>query len=304
MLPSEIQNKRILISPLNWGMGHVSRCIGLVNQLISQENSIYIACDEEQQQIFECYFYNLTFIRHTGYPFRFSGKGNFTWDLFVRYFALTTRMKKERDEVSSYVLEHSIDIVLSDHRYGFRCKLIPSVFITHQFNLPTRWYEFMAFWWHRRLIQSFRTIWVMDTDRFQYAGDLSRGKSSDNVKYIGPYSRFMLYDVPKEKIGGTVLIVSGPSIYAQQLLDSFLNKNEQEDVIIVADKRLNIPKELLLEDRDWRIQDQAILRAQKVISRSGYSTIMDLHFLKCDAELYATKGQREQEYLLLLHALR
>jgi UDP:flavonoid glycosyltransferase YjiC (YdhE family) len=285
-------------------MGHVSRCIGLVNQLISQENSIYIACDEEQQQIFECYFYNLTFIRHTGYPFRFSGKGNFTWDLFVRYFALTTRMKKERDEVSSYVLEHSIDIVLSDHRYGFRCKLIPSVFITHQFNLPTRWYEFMALRWHRRLIQSFRTIWVMDTDRFQFAGDLSRGKSSDNVKYIGPYSRFMLYDVPKEKIGGTVLIVSGPSIYAQQLLDSFLNKNEQEDVIIVADKRLNIPKELLLEDRDWRIQDQAILRAQKVISRSGYSTIMDLHFLKCDAELYATKGQREQEYLLLLHALR
>jgi hypothetical protein len=93
----------------------------------------------------------------------------------------------------------------------------------------------------------------MDTDRFQFAGDLSRGKSSDNVKYIGPYSRFMLYDVPKEKIGGTVLIVSGPSIYAQQLLDSFLNKNEQEDVIIVADKRLNIPKELLLEDRDWRI---------------------------------------------------
>jgi hypothetical protein len=51
MLPSEIQNKRVLISPLNWGMGHVSRCIGLVNQLISQENSIYIACDEEQQQI-------------------------------------------------------------------------------------------------------------------------------------------------------------------------------------------------------------------------------------------------------------
>ena len=54
--------------------------------------------------------------------------------------------------------------------------------------------------------------------------------------------------------------------------------------------------------QDNATSDQAILHAEKVISRSGYSTIMDLYFLDCDSELHATNGQREQEYLLHLHA--
>ena len=302
MVPTEIQHKRILISPLNWGMGHVSRCIGLIHQLMEQENSIYIACDHDQQQIFEYYFSDLTFIRHQGYPFHFGGKGNFTRDILVSYFALKRRMKKEREEVSQYVSTHSIDIVLSDHRYGFRSKEIPSVFVTHQLNLPIRWYEFMASWQHRRLMQSFETIWVMDTHQFRFAGHLSRGTKSQRVKYIGPYSRFMLYDIPKDKNGGIVSIISGPTVYGQQLLDSILDNNGNKDMLVIANNALKVPRELLLESQSWRDQDQAILHAEKVISRSGYSTIMDLYFLGCDSELHATNGQREQEYLLHLHA--
>ncbi len=56
MLPSEVFSKNVLISPLNWGMGHVARCIPLISKLLEQSNLIYIACNESQREIFEFYF--------------------------------------------------------------------------------------------------------------------------------------------------------------------------------------------------------------------------------------------------------
>ena len=43
--------------------------------------------------------------------------------------------------------------------------------------------------------------------------------------------------------------------------------------------------------------------AKKIISRSGYSSIMDYHALGCleKVEMIATPGQTEQEYLQDLH---
>ena len=96
MLPIEIKENRILISVLNWGMGHVSRSIGLIHQLLEQENIVFIACSIEQEEIYKQYFNSIQFIRHNGYPFKFGGKGNFAWDLFKGLFKLKKRMKRER----------------------------------------------------------------------------------------------------------------------------------------------------------------------------------------------------------------
>ena len=83
MKPEEIQNQRILFSALNWGMGHVSRSIPLIHQLKNQDNILFIACSPAQQKIFEAYFDNLNFIHHEDYPFRFNGRGNFSFDFYV-----------------------------------------------------------------------------------------------------------------------------------------------------------------------------------------------------------------------------
>ncbi len=81
MQPSQIKNKRILIAPLNWGYGHVARCIALIRELQANENEVLIAADRAQQKIFSCYFPNITMIDHMGYPFKFSMLGNFSLDL-------------------------------------------------------------------------------------------------------------------------------------------------------------------------------------------------------------------------------
>ena len=95
--PETIKNKRIGFSVLNWGLGHVTRCVSLIEQLQRQSNSIFIFCNQEQKVIFSQYLKEVEFIDHEGYPFQFRGKGNFKLDLFRSLFALYSYSKKDRE---------------------------------------------------------------------------------------------------------------------------------------------------------------------------------------------------------------
>lgn len=300
MEPQDISNKRILISPLNWGMGHVSRCIGLISEL-QKRNTIFLACDEEQKRIFKCYFEEIHFITHAGYPFKFGKKGSFSFDLLRAARKLSKRRKQEPNEVGFIVNEFNIDIVIADHRYGFRSKAVYSVFLTHQVNLPVLWYEFFIQLLHKKLIRKFDEVWIMDFPDNRLAGKLSRNDSGFNARYIGPYSRFQLYEIPKEKLLDCVLIASGPTAYAQQLIDRELLQFKDKNIAVIADSKIHVPIDINKVTDDWKQQDALILGANELISRSGYSTIMDLYYLQISAYLVPTPGQREQVYLGELH---
>ena len=298
MLPNEIREKRILISVLNWGMGHVSRSIGLIDQLLGQNNSVFIACSIEQEEIYRQYFDAVVCIRHDGYPFEFEGKGRFGWDLTKSFSSLRKRLLKERSEVDLMAKEHQIDLVISDHRYGFRSDKVHSVFITHQFNLSVKWYQLSVNSIHKKLMQNFHSIWIMDFVDSKLAGRLSVSGGEKKVEYIGPYSRFMLYDIEKyDKTIPTVLIASGPQIYAQQLVDEVIENQKSESVVVICELGIKVPENNRKIAGSWREQDKVILSAQRIISRSGYSTIMDVDLLKCAVEFFPTKGQSEQIYL-------
>ncbi len=242
--------------------------------------------------MYQEYFPEIEFILHKGYPFDFKGKGNFSLDLFMSSITLTKRLRLEKEEVKKYVDEFEIDIILSDHRYGFVHEKIPSIFITHQLNLPLKWHQKSVQFLHEKLIGKFHSIWVMDFDNNSLAGDLS-AENNKGVSFIGPFSRFMLYEVPQKKNNQTVYIASGPKIYLEEFIESIYEKNEQS--VLIA------PSQYSKTELTWREQDEIILNAKKIISRSGYSTIMDVYFLKCEVEFYPTKGQSEQGYLAKLH---
>ncbi|MFT5858455.1 MAG: hypothetical protein ACI865_000543 [Flavobacteriaceae bacterium] len=292
-----VVNKRILLSPLNWGMGHVSRCIGLIDALQSNGNTIVVACSEDQRSIFGQYFEDLTFTEHAGYPFNFKGKGNFGLDLLNKSSSLFKRLKQERKEVEAFVVEYKIDLVLSDHRYGFRSTEVPSIFVTHQVNLPVRLHERMVSVIHGSYLSKYDYIWVMDNANSDLAGKLSTSRRR-NVSYIGPFSRFSRYLERPEKKFKHVLIASGPNIYAQQLVDEVLaNDQFGKGLVVIHNGELSIPDDIKALSGNWKEQDQVIMQARHLISRSGYSTIMDSTVLDTEATLIPTKGQREQEYL-------
>ncbi len=303
MLPTDIKKQRVLLSPLNWGMGHVSRCIGLIDILLRNDNSVFIACSADQQAIFQQYFKDVTFIDHDGYPFEFGGKGKFSLDLLKSFAALKKRQNEERIEVENYVDFFQIDIIISDHRYGFRSKKVKSIFLTHQLNLPLKWYERWVQEIHRAYLRAFEEIWVLDTEDSKYAGDLSRNKAGLNVQYIGILSRFNRYVLKDSKTIDKLIVVSGPSIYAKQFLEQQLEsfKTDEGHNVLIAPKEIvdALKIENIHPSNDWLKCDDYFLSSKKLISRSGYSTLMDAICLEIPCEITATPGQAEQEYLML-----
>lgn len=294
MRPIDIRNKNVLLSPLNWGMGHVSRCIGLIHQLLEQENEVIIACDANQQEVFKTYFPELVFVVHSGYPFEFSGKGNFAWDLLKKIRTLQNRLKKELIETKKMVDQYKIDLILSDHRYGFCSEKIPSIFITHQYHLPVSGLQSISDNWHKKRVARFDHVWILDYDDNRLSGKLTEGIQDDRVQFVGPFSRFGIYNEQRVQ-SEIVVVISGPEIYAQQFADEMVVKYPNADFI--CSKTIQLPKNIRRVSEGWRRQDATILKAKRLISRSGYSTIMDLEVLKIKGELYPTQGQAEQIYL-------
>lgn len=305
MLPTDIKKQRVLLSPLNWGMGHVSRCIGLIDILLRNDNAIFIACSADQQAIFQQYFKDVTFIDHDGYPFEFGGKGKFSLDLLKSFSALKRRQNEERTQVDNYVDFFEIDCVISDHRYGFRTRKVNSIFLTHQLNLPVKWYERWVQNIHVNYLRSFDEIWVLDTEDSTYAGKLSRNEDRLNVQYIGILSRFGRYVLKETKTIDSLIVVSGPGIYAKQFLEQQLEsfKTDEGHNVLIAPKEIVNAFEKDIENShpsdDWLKCDVYFLSSKKLISRSGYSTLMDAICLEIPCEITATPGQAEQEYLML-----
>ena len=295
MKPSDIVDSRILFSALDWGWGHVSRGIGLLDEMAANRNDLFIACNQAQRDVFELYFPSVTFIDHDGYDFNFRGKGNFTLDMLRNYKRLKKRQKKELSEVDEYINKHKIDYVISDHRYAFRSKDKPSFFITHQLNLPVKWWQKSVQLKHQNLMTEFTSVWVPDTEDQLYSGKLSNDIEGLEIEYMGPKSRFSRYSTTPEKNGPPVIIASGPTVYAQQLVDEFVLKYPK--AIVICEEGLSIPQGHERISGNWLDQDSAIIESSFVVSRSGYSTIMDLVLLGTPHELIPTPGQAEQIFL-------
>ncbi len=308
MLPESISNQNVLISSLNWGMGHVARSIAVIQQLLDQKNQVFVACDEDQKAVFEVYFSNLNFIAHRPYPFQFAGKGNWGWDLFMQRKRLLERFAQERKEVEKYIAEFEIDLVISDHRYGFFSKLKTSVFITHQLHLPLKWFQKPVQYVHQKLIQNFSAVWVLDDEKQSLAGKLSREIKHPDLHYIGWKSRFQLAE-KTENTCDELYLISGPLPYSQLFLLECIEIAQQKagNNVLIYPKGLLLPENLpdnleCIESENWKEIDAFLRGAQKIISRSGYSTLMDLQILQKKAQLSPTPGQGEQIYLAHFHS--
>lgn len=299
MVPAGLSQERILFACLDWGSGHVARSISLLRQLSEQGNDLFVCCSEKQRSVFESYGIPATFELVTGFQFRFKGDGNFTSEMCRNAWRFSRWLKIEQVYTEKLVEEYQITHVLSDHCYGFRSQKVPSVFITHQVFLPPK-AGWIAQRIHRKWMNRFSEIWIMDDEHKRLAGALSNPVPKSS--YIGFYSRFQNQEisiVPGKMVG----IVSGPEPYSEQFFRWILEQYGAQDLVIISPKIYSeIPPNVTVIS-DWQQADAAIASAETIISRSGYSTLMDLQFLKKSSVLIPTPGQLEQEYLNSLLSL-
>ena len=69
------RNKHILVAPLNWGLGHATRCIPIINALLSQNYKVTIASDGDALRLLKKEFPKLSFVSLPSYKIEYAEKG-------------------------------------------------------------------------------------------------------------------------------------------------------------------------------------------------------------------------------------
>jgi uncharacterized protein (TIGR00661 family) len=296
--------KRILICPLDWGLGHATRCIPIVNELLQRGCEVMIASSGQALSLLKNEFPHLAFEELPSYNPRYSTWLPMTVSMALQLPKFMNIVKKEHECLEKIVTEKNIDLVISDNRYGCWSEKIKSIFITHQVNILVPWY--LNDWvshFNQTQIRKFARCWVPDyKGNRSLAGELSQ-TAGDNFRFIGPLSRLTKL-TSVEKRYDILAIVSGPepqrSEFENLLRRALINANKEALLVKGIPSNSTIVNDGLLHEVDFLSATElniAIHASDVVVCRSGYSTVMDLITLSKSAILIPTPGQTEQEYL-------
>jgi UDP-N-acetylglucosamine transferase subunit ALG13 len=299
--------KRILIAPLDWGLGHTTRCVPLIRRLISLQCEVVFAGNDTQQTFVHQLFPDQEFRYLKGYNVRY-GKGKVLPALLPQLPGLVKRISEEHDWLLQLCRREKIDGIISDNRYGLWHPSIPSVILTHQAQILSgmgRLADRMLLRLHRRLLSRFAATWVVDVEGPGNLGGRMSQVAADwtETSFIGWLTQFSEKGETDEAEYILVLL-SGPEPQRTMLSDQLWAKalNQKQKVVFVEGKpdakRSNVPDHIVYYTQTLGGELQALIQhASYVICRSGYSTLMDLLFFKKPALLIPTPGQTEQEYL-------
>ncbi|RYY24833.1 MAG: glycosyl transferase family 28 [Chitinophagaceae bacterium] len=309
--PGATKKHLALISPLDWGLGHTTRCIPIIKELLEQNIEIVIACNSGQKQLLARDFPELEYIPLTGYNLKYGIHRSGTLSrLVLQIPKILIAIKRENLQLKRIITRYKPDFIISDNRYGFFSSTIPSIFITHQLNIRSG-FGATADRFIRKIthvmIKRFTAVWVPDNQGIRsLAGELSKlpGTRFLPIRYIGPISR--LQPCRSFTSGGYILaVLSGPEPQRSIL----------EAILVPQLHALNRPAVLVrgtsnqtraaTPGKNLRVVDLAgtaelndlMCGAALVVCRPGYTSVMDLVKLEKKAIFIPTPGQGEQEYL-------
>lgn len=306
---------KILVCPLNWGLGHATRCIPLIKKLIAEQHEVVIASDGHPMQLLKEVFPDLRFIHSASYNIRYNKGNSQITAMFISLPKIFRGIIREHQWLTQLNKQEHFDQVISDNRFGLWNKNIHSIYMTHQLmiKMPLLLKFMEPFVWlgHRFFINRFDKCFVPDYPGVEnLSGDLSHQYPlPKNAQFIGILSRFSdtCINPSTNESYDTVVLISGPepqrTLFEEQMLKKFSSAHEK--VLIVQGLPGNTETKLskcnvgLVPHIDTESMATHIKQAKSIVCRSGYSTIMDLVALNClhKAILIPTPGQTEQEYL-------
>lgn len=298
-----------MVAPLDWGLGHATRCIPVIKCLLKHGAEVVLAADGAMATVLQLEFPGLPLLKLKGYHITYSKtKGTLFSRLLLQSPKIIGVIEYEKKWIKKIVREYEIDAVISDNRFGLHHKKIPSVYITHQLHIHTGniVLSTLAQRIHYKYINHFNRCWVPDYESDGLAGKLSHPEMMPAipVQYLGPLSR--LKKQKKEKNYDVFISLSGPepqrSLLEKVLLPQL--RKTKKKIILVRGLPLETKKLFLLND-DVTVFNHLpaeefghyMCQSKICISRAGYSSIMDYVSLQQEAILIPTPGQTEQEYL-------
>lgn len=301
--------KKILVSPLNWGLGHASRCIPIIRMLLKKNAEVIVASEGASLKLLQEEFPQLFFIELEPIDVRYSKYLPMTVSMGLQTPKLIRSIAREHQVLEQLIKQHNIQGVISDNRYGMYSKKVPSVIISHQLFIQTPFLQRTLQKLIRNFLHKFSECWVPDfPGSNNLSGKLSHGNiEMKNTVFIGPLSRFEKTEIPKfVRMRPLIIVLSGPepnrTLFEKKLLKQ-LAEFKIECLLVrglpnEASTKLNAPNWVnVVSHLPSEMLQNEILHSEIMLCRSGYSSIMDLYALRKKAILIPTKGQTEQIYL-------
>ena len=307
-----MNKQKICIAPLDWGLGHATRCISLAKALMQLNYQVFIASEGHHEVILREALPEATFLPLPGYRIQYSKEAKyFLLKIITQLPKIIFSVYYEKNWLRKMQKQFQFNIIISDNRFGFYHKAIPSVFITHQLNIQTgfAWTNNIARILQYRYIKNFNALWVPDIEgEKNYAGLLSNPikKPIIPIWYMGALSR--LEPNVKHSLQKNIRflgIVSGPEPQ-RTLFENALwiqGNTGDDDFAIVAGRPIanNEPasslKGKLYPHANGTDLADLISAAEYIIFRGGYTSLMELIPFKKKLIIIPTPGQTEQEYL-------
>jgi uncharacterized protein (TIGR00661 family) len=306
---TSLTGKKLLVAPLDWGLGHATRCVPVIRDLLNNNCEVWLAGEEAQEKLLREEFPSLPFLPLKGYRINY-GKSGLTGKILLQVPSILRSIKEENKWLKKQVSNHGFDAVISDNRYGLYNDKVFSVLITHQLTIKTsfgKWSEKILQQWNYKLINKFNECWIPDDKgENNLAGELSHpiNLPSIPVRYIGPLSRFEKKNIDEIK-NHLLFILSGPepqrTILENKVIDQIVNYPATATIVrgLPGEKNI-IPSTNTIHFYNHLSSDELngeAMKAEFIICRSGYSTIMDIACVQKKGILIPTPGQTEQEYL-------
>ena len=316
---------KILVAPLNWGLGHASRCVPLVQRFLDEGHEVILGGDGESLTLLRRHFPKLRYTYLASLNLRYSAGNRQVWAMIKALPKIIRWAIQDHQMLQALLREEPIDRVVSDNRFGLYNRQCECIYITHQLHimLPRgwKWAEGIASRIHARIYTRYNKVWIPDyEDRASsLAGELSHPKLStlnsqlSTLNYIGPLSRWASYGHVRDAndmrtVYDTVAVLSGlepqrtmleKELIARFKADSQITDSQCPKTYLIVQGLMNRPNTRIKRGAITIVpymSDAELVpymrNANHIIVRSGYSTIMDLEALGL---LHSTADDTEQK---------
>lgn len=308
-MPDNFNIRKILVAPLDWGLGHATRDISIIRALMAKGYEVMIGAEGAQASLLQTEFPTLQILPLSGYHVRYSKtQWGFLPAILFQIPGIYRAIRAENRWLAKVIDERQIDLVIADNRFGLHSKKVPCIFITHQLTVkaPFNWLEKLIQKVNYHFINQFNACWVPDVaGKENAAGILSHPVTLPKIKvqYIGLLARF--HEQAATKKYDYCILLSGPepqrTLLEEKMMAGIATVNGK--ILLVRGKPgskeiLTVPENVtVINHLPTAELQQAILQSDYIVCRGGYTSLMELLSLQKKMLLIPTPGQTEQEYL-------
>ncbi len=296
---------KILFGVFDWGMGHATRSIPLIEGLLGKKHRVDIVSTARAMNVLKdhfkkrCRYFDVpsvsqpsTKTKYMSLAFAFNSLKN------------SKELKISRRKIEEIISKEKYDIVINDCRPDVYDKKENSFLINHQLHYKVKFFQFVVDRAFNKFMKKFAIVFVPDFPPGKLTGMLSNNpKFKGRVEFIG-----ILSHVKKKKLDKDIdyfISLSGLEPQRTLLEEKILSQIERlsgKVVVTLGKPELKSIKTLrnvkIYSSLNSKDQEEMLNHAKFVIARTGYTTVMDLLELGKKKVLFIpTPGQTEQEYL-------